>query len=64
MDELAAARILEPPDLLAHRRLRAMDPLAGAGEAAGVDHRDEAAQEIEVEHGTPIHKSTRSDDII
>jgi hypothetical protein len=27
-----------------------MDALAGAGEAAGVDHRDEAPQKLEIEH--------------
>jgi hypothetical protein len=27
-----------------------MDALAGAGEAAGVDHRDETAQKLQIEH--------------
>ncbi len=40
MQELAAERLLEPSDLLTR-----------AGEAPGVDDGDEAAQEIDVEHG-------------
>src|SRR5439155_5842112 len=43
--------LLQPLDLLADGRLRAMDALAGAGEPAGIDHGDEAAQEFEIEHG-------------
>jgi len=50
--------LLEPPDLLAHGRLRAVDALARAGEAARVDHGNEAAQEVEVQHGTPIRITT------
>jgi hypothetical protein len=42
--------VLQPPDLLAHGRLRAVDTLAGAGEAAGFDHRDEAPQQLQIEH--------------
>ena len=64
MQELAAERLLESPDLLAHRRLRAMDPLARAGEAPGVDDGDKAAQEIDVEHGGTIHIPTGFDNII
>src|SRR5262249_26220531 len=45
-------RVLEPLDLLAHRRLRTMHALARAGESAGVDDRDKTAQQIEVEHGS------------
>jgi hypothetical protein len=30
--------------------LGAVDTLAGAGEAAGIDHRDETAQQFEIEH--------------
>jgi hypothetical protein len=33
-----------------------MDALAGAGEAPGVDHRDEAAQQFEIEHRWPHSK--------
>jgi hypothetical protein len=35
-----------------------MDALARAGEAAGVDHRHEAAQQVDVEHGRIIYVST------
>src|SRR5262249_8367373 len=35
----------------AYRRLRAVDAFACAGEAAGVDDRNEAAEKVEVEHG-------------
>jgi hypothetical protein len=31
-----------------------MDALAGAGKTAGIDHRDEAAQKLQVEH-TSLH---------
>jgi hypothetical protein len=30
-----------------------MNALAGAGEAASIDDLDEAAQQVEIEHGTP-----------
>src|SRR5207247_7738017 len=42
--------LLQPLDLLADGRLGAVDALAGAGEAAGIDHRNEAAQQVEIEH--------------
>ena len=45
--------ILELADLLADRRLRPVHPLAGTGEAPGIDDRDEGFQEIEIEHGAP-----------
>jgi hypothetical protein len=39
-----------------------VNPLAGARKTAGVDHRDEALQQFEIEHGTlsglSIYKST------
>jgi hypothetical protein len=38
--------LLQPLDLLADGRLGTMDALAGAGEAAGIDHRDETAQQF------------------
>ena len=43
--------LLQPLDLLADGRLRAVDALARAGKAAGLDHRDEAAQKLQIEHG-------------
>ena len=43
--------VLQPLDLLAHGGLGAVDPLAGAGKAAGIDHRDETAQQFQIEHG-------------
>jgi hypothetical protein len=43
--------LLQPLDLLADGGLRAVDALARAGKAAGIDHRDEAAQELQIEHG-------------
>src|SRR5262249_35019405 len=52
MQQWVAERVLEPLDLLAHRRLRAMHALAGAGEAAGVDHRHKAAEKLQIEHGS------------
>jgi hypothetical protein len=41
---------LQPPDLLAHRRLGTVDALARPGEAACIDDRDEAAEKIEIKH--------------
>jgi hypothetical protein len=35
-----------------------MDAFAGAGEAAGIDHRYETAQQLQIEHEPPIHFST------
>src|SRR4051794_24504893 len=51
-------RVFQSPDLLADGRLRAVYALARAGEATGVDDRDEAAEKVDVEHGGLIHKST------
>ena len=51
MQQRIAERVFQPLDLLAHGRLRAVDALARAGEAAGVDDGDEAAQKVEIEHG-------------
>jgi hypothetical protein len=42
--------LFQPPDLLTDRRLGPMDPFTRAGEAAGVDDRDETAEKVEVEH--------------
>jgi hypothetical protein len=64
MQQGTAHRLLQSPDLLAHRRLRAMNPLAGAGETAGIDNRDKAAEQVEIEHGRSIQKSTDYDHII
>ncbi|MGY3078719.1 hypothetical protein ACVWZZ_005127 [Bradyrhizobium sp. LM6.10] len=51
MQQHLADILLQPLDLLADGRLRAVDALPGAGEAAGIDHRDKAAQELQIEHG-------------
>jgi hypothetical protein len=40
----------QPLDLLANRGLRAVNALARTRKAAGINNRNEAAQEIEVEH--------------
>ena len=50
MQQRAAKGLLQPPDLLAHGRLGAVDAFAGAGEASGVYDRDEAAKKVDVEH--------------
>jgi hypothetical protein len=56
--------IFQPPDLLAHGRLRSMHAFARAREAARVDDRDEAAKQVEFEHGAPIRISTGNDCLI
>jgi hypothetical protein len=43
LQQRIAETVFQPSDLLAHGRLRAMNALARAGEAAGVDDRDETA---------------------
>jgi len=45
---------LEALDLLAHRRLREMQPLRRAAEAAALGDRDEGAEQVELEHGSLI----------
>src|ERR1700730_3821895 len=42
---------LQPLDLLADGRLRAMNAFPGAGKTAGIHHRNKAAQQFEIEHG-------------
>src|SRR5262249_57908747 len=64
MQQGIAQALFQPPDLLAHGRLRAVDALARAGEASGVDHREEAAEKVEIQHVTPIHSPTGNDGII
>ncbi len=46
--------VFQPLDLLADGGLGAVDAFAGAGEAAGIDHGHETAQQLQVEHGSPI----------
>jgi hypothetical protein len=41
---------LKPLDLLAHRRLRQVEPLRGAVETAAIRHGNEGAQQFEIEH--------------
>jgi hypothetical protein len=44
--------------------LGAVNALAGAGKAASIDHRDEAAQEFEIQHRLSIRFSTDNKYII
>jgi hypothetical protein len=44
--------------LLAYGRLGAVNAFPSAGKAAGVDDRDKAAKQIEVEHSLIIRVST------
>jgi hypothetical protein len=64
MEQRAAEQLLQPPDLLAHGRLGAVNALARAGEAAGVNNRDEAAEQVEIEHGYIIYNFNVFDLII
>jgi hypothetical protein len=50
VEQRLADIVLQPLDLLADGRLGAMDPLAGARETAGIDHRNETAQKLQIEH--------------
>jgi hypothetical protein len=52
MEQRLADILLQPLDLLADGRLGAMHPLASAGKTTCVDNRDEAAQQLEVQHGS------------
>ena len=52
IEQRPADIVLQPLDLLADGRLGAVDALPGAGEAAGVDHRDETAQQLQIEHAS------------
>jgi hypothetical protein len=54
MQQRAAKALLQAPDLLAHGRLGAVNAFACAGKPAGVDNRDKAAKQIEIEH-VPNH---------
>ena len=51
VDELAADGLLQPPQLLADRGLRHVQPFGRQREAAGVGDGDEGAQEAGVQHG-------------
>jgi hypothetical protein len=44
VQELHADDLLQPPDLLAQRRLGHEDPLRGLGEAARIGERDKVAK--------------------
>jgi hypothetical protein len=49
---------LKPLDLLAHRRLRQVEPLRGAVETAAIGHGNKGAQQLEIEHAIdPILRS-------
>src|SRR5262249_37453698 len=62
--------LLQPADLLADGRLRAVNSLAGASETAGIDHRDETLQQLEIEHfqspfpGAPTTRFGRANDAL
>src|SRR5271169_1151614 len=42
---------LKALDLLAHRRLRQVEPLGRSVEAAAISHGNEGAQQLEIQHG-------------
>jgi hypothetical protein len=42
---------LKPLDLLAHRRLRQVEPLRGAVETAAIGHGNKGTQQLEFHHG-------------
>jgi hypothetical protein len=48
MQQRALKVLLQAPDLLAYRRLGAVNAFTSAGKAAGVDNRDKAAKQIEI----------------
>jgi hypothetical protein len=49
---------LKPLDLLAHCRLRQVEPLRGAVETAAIGHGNEGAQKLEIQHMIdPIFRS-------
>ena len=50
-EQRAAELLLEPANMHGDRRLGLVDPLAGAGERAGVDDGEKGAQLVGVEHG-------------
>ena len=54
VDEIAADRLLQPGDLLAHRRLRHVEAVGGGGEAAGIGNRHESPEQARIEHDASI----------
>jgi len=46
LEQRPAEQLLQAPDVLAHGRLREIYPFRGDGEAAGLAHGDEAAQQF------------------
>jgi hypothetical protein len=64
MQQRLTQSLFESPDLLAYRRLGAVNAFAGPGETSSVYDRDEAAKKVEVEHSATIHISTGEDFII
>ena len=52
VEQRPADVLLQAPDLLADRRLAAVYARAGAREAAGIHHRHEAMQQLEIEQGS------------
>jgi hypothetical protein len=61
-EERPSDDFLEPVDLLADGRLGASNPAPGRGQPAGIDDRDEGAEQRDVKiliHGTPPQTSDR-----
>jgi hypothetical protein len=50
IDEDAADRVFEPPELLAYGRLRQVQALGRIREAAGIGDRDKGTKEARIEH--------------
>jgi hypothetical protein len=51
---------LKPLDLLAHRRLRQVEPLGGAVETAAIGDGHEGTQQFEIQHGRLIRFNDQS----
>jgi hypothetical protein len=55
----------KPLDLLAHRRLRQVEPFGRSVESTALSHRNKGAQQLEIQHGTdPCSQSMISENII
>src|SRR5258706_16482295 len=51
---------LKPLDLLAHRRLRQVEPLGGTVETAAIGDGHEGTQQFEIQHGRLIRSNDQS----
>jgi len=54
MQKRIAQGLFQADDLLAHRRLRAVNAFARACEASSIDDGDEAMEKVEIQHGAPF----------